>query len=385
MKRLKWILLMVCLLCLNFLSEVSATPNFGSTLGVNHHFTQQTEQDAWDIRTTATAGFRIIRYDMTWEQVERVKGDYDFTPFDRLVTQMVAKGIRPLFILDYGNSLYGERAMRTEESRAAFARFAGAAAKRYQGKGVSWEIWNEPNTDRFWLPVSNPYEYMKLVIDAVTEMRWEDPDAYIIGPGVAGMDFPYLETLIKVGLLRYVDAVSIHPYRREAPETILPEYERLKQLIQQKQPQGKQIPIVVSELGYSAAAFRGDEQLQARYLSRMFLINTFAGVDFTIWYDFRNDGPDPREGEHNFGLLRQDGTPKATINAAQEMSRQLGGRIFARRLTSRPNDFLLEFMDGKSKSCVVAWTTGKAHATKVEGQGRVELTQTPQYFGCLAR
>lgn len=145
MKRLQWILLMVCLSVLLFFGEVSAAPTFESTLGVNHHFTQNAEQDARDVADTGHAGFRLIRYDMMWEQVEQQKGVYDFRTFDRLLSQMSAKGIHPLFILDYGNPLYGERALRTEEARAAFARFAGAAAARYKGKGVIWEIWNEPN------------------------------------------------------------------------------------------------------------------------------------------------------------------------------------------------------------------------------------------------
>ncbi len=54
--------------------------------------------------------------------------------------------IRIVFILDYGNDLYGGgNAHHFDAGRAAFARFAAAAARHYRGKGIIWEIWNEPN------------------------------------------------------------------------------------------------------------------------------------------------------------------------------------------------------------------------------------------------
>ena len=51
-----------------------------------------------------------------------------------------------MFILDYGNRLYDHgQAPRSDSARAAFARFAAAAARHFRGQGVIWEIWNEPN------------------------------------------------------------------------------------------------------------------------------------------------------------------------------------------------------------------------------------------------
>ena len=314
--------------------------------------------------------------------MESQKGQYNFWTFDRLLEQMTEKDVHPLFILDYGNPLYGGGAVRTEESRAAFARFAAAAAARYKGMGVAWELWNEPNLENVWPPKPNPYEYMQMVIEAATAMRLEDPDAYIIGPGVSTVDFPYLEACIKAGLLRYVNAVSIHPYRSENPESAQEEFARLTALIQKAQPEEKPVALVVSEWGYNSVALKNDEQAQARYLARTFLFNAYAGVYFTIWYDFRNDGPDSGNSENTFGLYRYDGSPKPAVEAARKLEQQLSGRRFSRRLPSQSKDYLLEFVDGRNKPCVVAWTTGKDHEQQVEGQGPVELTQTPQYFKC---
>ena len=37
------------------------------------------------------------------------------------------------------------------EGRKAFARWAAAAARHFQGRGILWEVYNEPNT-KFWKP-----------------------------------------------------------------------------------------------------------------------------------------------------------------------------------------------------------------------------------------
>jgi hypothetical protein len=178
-----------------------------------------------------------------------------------------------------------------------------------------------------------------------------------------------------------VNAVSVHPYRDGPPETALVEYERLRTMIRKYQPPGPDVPIVVSEWGYSTSALGGDEQMQARYLSRLFLLNALAGIDFTVWYDFRNDGREPRNYEHNFGLFRQDGTGKQAVEAARTLAQQLDGRRFSRRLSSLPADYLLEFADAQGKPCLTAWTVGDAHAA-ISPQGTVTLSQTPQFVGC---
>ncbi len=384
MKRCRWfgLALAFFLLAGAGAAECAAAQPFENSLGVSHHFTLEERQDAKDIAAIRTAGFRLIRYDMDWTMVENQKGRYDFHVFDRLLSQMEGQGVRVLFILDYGNPLYGGKAVRTDEARAAFSRFAAAAAARYKGRSVGWEIWNEPNQEQFWPPRPDVYEYMKLVIDTATAMRAANPEAYIIAPGSARIDFSFLEDCIRLGLLKYVNAVSVHPYRDASPETALADYARLKVLIQKMQPSERQVSLVVSEWGYSAAAFGGDEQAQARYLSRMLLANVYAGIDFTVWYDYRNDGTDGRNYEHNFGWVRQDGTGKPALEAAQVLARQLGGRRFSRRLFSLTEDFALEFVDAKNNSCVVAWTTGDPHEAHIENYGLVSLTQTPQYLKC---
>ena len=161
----------------------------------------------------------------------------------------------------------------------------------------------------------------------------------------------------------------------------LVELVKLQYLIAEHSPQ-KSVPVVVSEWGYSLLHPGVTEENQAGYLQRLFLVTAMAGVEFAVWYDFRNDGPDSRNFEHNFGLYRHDGREKPALAAARNLAQQLSGRRFLRRLISRQDDYILEFVDAKAKACVVAWTTGEEHVAAVPGFGAMTLTQNPQFLGC---
>ena len=41
-----------------------------------------------------------------------------------------------------------------------------------------------------------------------------------VGPACSTMDFKFLEACFKGGLLDYWSAVTVHPYRQTAPETV---------------------------------------------------------------------------------------------------------------------------------------------------------------------
>src|SRR5262245_21325682 len=125
----------------------------GSTIvpcgfGVNIDFT---EPRAGEMEMLSSGGFRWVRMDLKWDATEIEKGRYDFQAYDRLMTALESSNVRALFILDYGNPLYDDGAPpRTNESRQAFARWAVAAAQHFRGRGVLWEIYNEPNHEQFW-------------------------------------------------------------------------------------------------------------------------------------------------------------------------------------------------------------------------------------------
>src|SRR5262249_17720616 len=156
-------------------------------------------------------------------------------------------------ILDYRNDLYDDGlSPHTDEGRAAFAKWAAAAVSRYKGRGVLWEMYNEPNIKQFWHPEPNVDDYVRLAIATGRPVRAVAPKEKYIGPACSTMDFKFLEGCFKGGVLEYFDAVTVHPYRPKNPETVEADYAKLKDLIAQYAPKGKSIPIFSGEWGYSS-------------------------------------------------------------------------------------------------------------------------------------
>jgi polysaccharide biosynthesis protein PslG len=326
-------------------------------LGVNIHFV---DPPARDVEMIAAAGFRFVRMDFFWEQIERRKGEYDFAAYEHLVDTLARHGIRPLFILDYGNPLYDNNlAPQTDAGREAFARFAAAGAARFKGRGVLWELWNEPN-DKFWHPRPSLDDYMALAKAVFPAMRRADPGATLIAPAAAFFDLDFLVGCFERGLLHLVDAVSVHPYGRMPPEAVTADYHRLRVLIARYAPSGKaELPILSGEWGYSGTWFSREQQ--GDLLARMFLINAVNGVPLSIWYDWRDDGPNPREAEQNFGTVTAEYQPKPAYVAARTLIQELQGFRFVKRLSlPSDEDYAALFARGDEQK-VALWTTGSPH------------------------
>lgn len=344
-------------------AESLPSPAIPDGFGVNIHFTGLPH----DLKMIADAGFKFVRMDLAWSRVERTKGEYDFmeSGYDALTLGCEKFGIRVLYILDYSNKLYeSDRSVRTEAGRKAFADFAAAAAKRYAGKGVLWEIWNEPNIKQFWVPQPSMDDYSKLVEAAAPRIRQADPNATVLAGATSRIPLEWLEACFKDGLLNWIDALSVHPYRPQPPETVIGDYARLRELIARYAPAGKKVPVISGEWGYSNINWDKShltEQQQANYLVRMFLINSYQNIPVSIWYDWKNDGTDPNEREHNFGTVKHDLDPKATYIAAKVLSSTLAGYSISERLDlGNENDFAFMLRNG-DREAVAFWTLGTKH------------------------
>jgi polysaccharide biosynthesis protein PslG len=360
-------------------------------VGVNTHFTRGHEQD---LDRIAAAGFKFIRTDFSWSGIERNPGEYDWSAYDQLTANLEQRKLRPMFILDYSNGLYEKEATSRDPvsgkerrgtaspqkpvSVAAFARWAAAAAKHFQGHRIIWEIWNEPNIT-FWKPKPDVQQYIALVQATTRAMRGAVPDATIVAPATSTFPWEFLEALFKAGALEDLDAVSVHPYRKysQGPETVSADYARLRTLIEQYAPPAKkQMPILSGEWGYSSHAKGVSLDTQAAFIARQQLANLLNGVPVSIWYDWKNDGPDPKETEHNFGTVQPDLKPKPAYLAIQTLTRELAGcRIARRHHIGSGQDYVLVLVNEFGKTKLAAWTVGEPHTISLDvaKPGAVEI------------
>ncbi len=344
--------------------------------GVNIHFVTGHEKD---LDLIAAAGFKWVRMDFGWGGIERQTNRYDWAGYDELLANLEKRGLQALFILDYSNPLYEETitsrdpitggthqttaSPRKPESVAAFARWAGAAAKRYAGRAVVWEIWNEPNI-HFWAPNPKVEDYTTLAKATCKSIKTSNPAAQIVAPATSGFPWDFLEAFFKSGILEDLDGVSVHPYRdyKQGPETAAKDYQKLRALIDRYAPPAKagRLPILSGEWGYATHDKGLSLETQAAFAVRQQLANLLNGIPLSIWYDWKNDGPDPKEREHNFGIVQADLAPKPAYQAIQTLTKELSGYRVAARLPL-PGDqvYALACTNFAGQKKLAAWTAGE--------------------------
>ena len=117
-----------------------------------------------EMEMLATAGFRWVRMDSPGTPSNTKRDEYDLriVPFAGRSRQAPSAGD---FILDYSNGHYdGGQSPASDEGHRAMARWAAAAVKHFRGRGVFWEMYNEPNI-HFWRPRPDVHQYAKLALE----------------------------------------------------------------------------------------------------------------------------------------------------------------------------------------------------------------------------
>lgn len=332
----------------------------------------------------AAAGFKWVRADFVWSSMEKRKGEYDFTEAEKLFAALDRFKIRAMVVLAYSNPLYdNDLSPQSDEGVTAFAKWAAACAHHFKGRGAMWEIYNEPN-NVFWRPAPDPAAYIKLALATAKAIKSAEPNELVVGPALSGTDGAWMEQIYKSGLLDDLDAITFHPYGDFPPEGRKIHYDGVKALLARYTPKGKHIPVYSGEWGFSSANVPAD--VQAKYLARMFLINLANGINLSIWYDWRDDGPDPKNTENNFGLVANEYhkgenpplKPKPAYEAAKKLMTELDGYRFETRVkTARDDDYVLQFRKGDERKLAV-WTAGSPHSIQIRGMD-ADLTDMPQY------
>jgi len=364
---LKFAFAFLLLTALGIGAPVDLDNSIPASIGINIQFVDARPEE---MEMLAAARVRWVRMDFSWESTERAPGQYDFSAYERLVTILESYNISPYFILDYNNKLYDNGlSPYTEEGRRAFAQWAAAAVEHFEGRGIIWEMYNEPNY-RFWRPKPNVHDYILLALEVGEAIRAVAPGEAYVGPATALIDFTFLAACFKAGLLNYWSAVSVHPYRQRDPESVAEEIHTLQRVIAAFFPHGKPVPVIAGEWGYSSTwNWKGmDEAKQAKLLAREYLSNLALGVPLTIWYDWYDDRPDPQDPESHFGIFHFPHTadarpvysPKPAYLALKTLSGVLDGYRFTRRLpVGEANDYVLLFTKG-TETRLAAWTTSAA-------------------------
>jgi hypothetical protein len=133
-----------------------------------------------DVAVGVGAGW--VRIDFIWAWVEGSAGSFNWTYFDTIVNEADARGLRVVGILWGTPSWAGPSVYGPPTDLTRWDTFVAQTAARYRGKGIVWEVWNEPDT---WYWKGTPAQYAELLARAYARIKAADPGATVALGGLA--------------------------------------------------------------------------------------------------------------------------------------------------------------------------------------------------------
>ncbi|MEK6273262.1 MAG: hypothetical protein AABM42_11570 [Actinomycetota bacterium] len=331
-------------LCAVSTAEAARTEFFGIV---------QKKLDDQDLQGMAAARVRTERFQIGWKLVEPSQGTFDWRPTDRIVGGLASHGIRP-FPFVWGSppwvrpgpsrppvgSAFAESAWRNF-LKAAVARYGPGGSywatgyrQRYGASATplpiqSWQIWNEPNLQKYFDPGGTSGQginkYAQLVKISHDAIKSQDPDALIVLAGLLGRGNPlawdFLSGLYEVpGFKNDFDVAALHPY------TGYPDEFR-RQILEFRGAMTNHgdgaTPLWLTEFAWGSAprdrfGINKGPAGQAQMLSISFGMILRRRSDWNVqrlyWFLWRDPPPSPGGGGCSFcgsaGLLRYNRDPK---------------------------------------------------------------------------
>jgi polysaccharide biosynthesis protein PslG len=285
-----------------------------------------------------STGARWIRVDFPWSVIQREGPDrFDWSRTDRLVSAANARGIRILALATYSpvwarpNGSSDRHPPRDPDD---YARFVGAAARRYGPQGLHhWEIWNEPNLRLFWGREPSVAEYIRLLRPAYRAIHAADSGSFVVTGGLApakderGSISPFWFSLGLAALAGdSFDALGVHPYSfpkaATTPETWNTFFaQRYVYLLLAYYGQADK-QIWATEIGWptGTSATSVSESVQAARLLEAIAAWRAYPFDGPLFvYQWRDRGRDRTQYWQNMGIHRFDGSAKPALNVLRSL------------------------------------------------------------------
>lgn len=276
-----------------------------------------------------------VRLDVGWHDFEPSKGSYDpwsVSHYEAELQRARAAGQKVILMVHksprWASGSSDEQA--PPRDAADYGRFMRFLAQRY-GKYVdAWEVWNEPNYERFWPGGPDAGEYVKLLKAAYPAVKEVDPTAKVLFGGLSTNDWQFVDRAYAAGAKGYFDVMATHPFScSNPPEKVdrdssgrmtrgsFPAYREVRDTMT---AHGDSKPIWFTEFGWSTTSKSCgvSESTQADYLRRAFeFVEKDPYVQVATWYNFRNNywANDADETEARYGLMTTDFDRKPAYSA----------------------------------------------------------------------
>ncbi len=313
-----------------------------------------------EVLASGLCGAKVIRTGIGWGSTEPNEGEFRFDRFDRLLGMYADQGMEIQYLLgfcprwaaapDKQKATDWHQWNNSMPREDAWRKWVHTMAARYGDRIRYWEVWNEPDIG-FWLGTLD--EYLVLLRSAYEEIKAVDPKLQVMTGGFAiyNRNPAFIDGVVARGQQWY-DIFAYH--RHGSFQGFQQEVDGPVARLRAEMAPPK--PIYFNET--AIASIGVGEKGQAETLVKKLSLAWARGAMGYTWYDLRNDGFDPHDYEHNYGMMTNDFYPKAVYPTFNTMAQLLRGKDYVTQLDLGEDRWGFVFADAK-ETILVAWNESR--------------------------
>ena len=309
----------------------------------------------------ALAGVNWIRDRMSWGGIQT--GPETFaqnTTYDSAATVQAKYGLKVLQVFHDTPGWATDRALDGDRASRRFPRdlrrlynFCKAMGQRYEGRVLAWEPWNEANISMFGgHTIDEMCTHQKVAYLAFKAVRRDLTVCWNVYAG-SGTHL-HNEGVMENDARPYFDTYNIHTYSK--PDAYLKEFDPARYAA---------YGLWLTECGIGlhwqtqrpwSELSPEDERQQAQFVAPSFASSLFAGVSRHFFFILGNYP----ENQNQFGILRDDQTPRPAYGALAAVGHLLAGAVPLGRWIPEENSEVRIYAfhalpDGVEHDVLVAW------------------------------
>lgn len=347
----------------------------GFIFGVCEH-PQWYDRTAQDLTAMAAAwcGAKAVREDIGWGKMQPQKGQWSFESFDYVVETFGKQGIEIMPIYSYCAKWAVAKDWKPFDPTIRHVQrpdyeywrvFTRGFIERYHNKIRYVEIWNEPDLSSF--ANFSVEEYLEMQKIAYKEIKAVDASVKVLNGGIAhtGPDVsgPRKGIIGKILSSNTSDIFAFHGHGR------YPVYRhQINYVI--KQLEQHPMPWYANETAVSATGIGEIEQ--AKTLFQKLTYSWAQGSIGYNWYNLRNKGFNPKDGEHNFGLITHDFKPKVAYLTYNTLATHFREAKFVNNFLSENNIRSYRFEAANGDCLLTFWCEGSEVSDRLLLLGNID-------------
>jgi polysaccharide biosynthesis protein PslG len=312
-----------------------------------------------DYQLMREANVGAARVGIFWNAIETSEDQFDWARTDQQVGGFASRGIAVLPTL-FATPAWLANDVATppvgsDRQKRAWERFVREAVKRYGEGGTywstdypidfpgaapkeitTWQIWNEQNGPKHFLPRPNVKKYATLLGIASRAVKAENPNGKVLTGGMASSPtgtgginaWKYVKKLTKKKSARNsFDYVALHPYARNHRE-IVSHVKKIRRAL--KKGKKKKAQVWLTEVGWSSVPVSGHPSTsttlneQAKRLKKTYKALKKGRKKWKIggvyWYTWRDFTGSVCDWCGDAGLVRRNLEPKPAFNAYKQVA-----------------------------------------------------------------